>query len=342
MAVTIRQIAVVAGVSRGTVDRVLHNRPGVKPEIAEHIRKISKDLGYEPNRAGKILAARKQPLKIGCFLPSIGNPFFDDVVKGLRQAEAELADFGITVELEEVKGYDIYVHIRAIKKLLSMGCQALCVSTIDTPEMREYLDGVIDSGIPTVAINTDLSKTKRLCYVGCDYVEAGRTAAGLLALMNLSRLNLLIVTGSLKMKGHNERIQGFSRTLREKKVPYKLIEVFESLDNDEHAYEQTLKTLRAHPEINCVYIVAAGVEGACRAIQELGLQGKLHVLSYDEIQATRQLVRDGVIDFTIGQEPEEQGYRSVQLLFNYFMSDRRVVPEDYVTRTVIKIRENLS
>lgn len=70
MAVTIRQIAVVAGVSRGTVDRVLHNRPGVKPEIAEHVRKISQDLGYEPNRAGKILAARKQPLKIGCFCPA--------------------------------------------------------------------------------------------------------------------------------------------------------------------------------------------------------------------------------------------------------------------------------
>ena len=111
MAVTIRQIAVVAGVSRGTVDRVLHNRPGVKPEIAEHVRKISQDLGYEPNRAGKILAARKQPLKIGCFLPSIGNPFFNDVIEGFHRAEAELSDFGITIELREVKGYDVRVHI---------------------------------------------------------------------------------------------------------------------------------------------------------------------------------------------------------------------------------------
>ena len=75
MAVTIRQIAAVAGVSRGTVDRVLHNRPGVKPEIAEHVRRIADELGFEPNRAGKILAARKQPIRIGCFLPSKGNAF---------------------------------------------------------------------------------------------------------------------------------------------------------------------------------------------------------------------------------------------------------------------------
>ncbi len=342
MAVTIRQIAVVAGVSRGTVDRVLHNRPGVKPEIAEHVRKISQDLGYEPNRAGKILAARKQPLKIGCFLPSIGNPFFSDVTEGFHRAEAEFSDFGITIELREVKGYDVRVHIKAIKELVAAGCQALCVSTIDTPEMREYLDDLIQSGIPVVAVNTDLSKTKRLCYVGCDYVEAGRTAAGLLSLMTTEQLNLLIITGSLKMKGHNERIRGFSRTLREKQVSYKLVEVFESLDDDDHAYQKTLDALRAHPEINCVYIVAAGVAGICRAIQELGLEKKLHVLSYDQIGATCQLVRDGVIDFTIGQEPEEQGYRSIQLLFNYFMSDRRSIPGDYITNTVIKIKENLS
>ena len=54
------------------------------------------------------------------------------------------------------------------------------------------------------------------------------------------QLNLLIVTGSLKMKGHNDRIRGFSAYLREKKVPYKLVDVFEALDNDEYAYQMAL------------------------------------------------------------------------------------------------------
>lgn len=338
---TIRQIAVVAGVSRGTVDRVLHDRPGVKPEIAEHVRKIASDLGFEPNRAGKILAARKQPLKIGCFLPSIGNPFFDDVVAGFRRAESEYADFGVSLELSEIKGYDVRMHIKAIGGLVESGCHALCISTIDVPEMRAYVDELVDAGIPVVAVNTDLTKTKRLCYVGCDYVEAGNTAAGLLALTSPELLRLLIVTGSLKMKGHNERIRGFSQTLRMKQVPYKLVDVFESQDNDEHAYAMSLETLRAHPEINCVYIVAAGVEGACRAITELGMQDRLRVLSHDEIASTQKLVREGVIDYTIGQEPETQGYRSIQVLFDYFMSNRKLVPQNFITRTVIKIKENI-
>ena len=95
MAVTIKDIAARAGVSRGTVDRVLHNRPGVKPQVQEHVRRIADEMGFLPNRAGKILAARKQPLKIGCFLPGIGNAFFEEVLAGYDAAAAEYAHYGV-------------------------------------------------------------------------------------------------------------------------------------------------------------------------------------------------------------------------------------------------------
>lgn len=340
MAITIRQIAVVAGVSRGTVDRVLHNRSGVKPEIAEHVRNIAKELGFEPNRAGKLLASRKQPLQIGCFLPCEGNAFFDDVIKGLLTAEAEHSDFGVSLLLEKARGYDADEHIAAIRRLLDAGCAALCVSTIDTARIRTFIDEIIASGIPVVTINTDLTKTKRLCYIGCDYLSGGNTAAGLLSLVSRKRCNLLIVTGSLKIKGHNERVQGFAQTLRKKKIDYRLIDIFESLDDDDHAYQMTLQTLRACPEVDCVYIAAAGVAGVCRAIVELGREKDLFVLSFDATPSTLQLLREGVIDFTICQQPEEQGYHAVRILFDYFMSGKTEAPQNHITQTVIKIREN--
>ena len=57
---TIKEIAALAGVSRGTVDRVLNDRGAVNPETAEKIRKIAKELDYKPNRAGLVLAAQKK------------------------------------------------------------------------------------------------------------------------------------------------------------------------------------------------------------------------------------------------------------------------------------------
>ena len=77
MAVTIKDIAAKAGVSRGTVDRALHNRKDVNPEVAKRIRRIVDAMGYIPNRAGKALAARKQPIRFGCLLPDKSNPFYN-------------------------------------------------------------------------------------------------------------------------------------------------------------------------------------------------------------------------------------------------------------------------
>ena len=58
--VTIKDIAQRAGVSRGTVDRVLHDRGKVSPQKAEKIRRIADEMGYQPNIAGRGLAARKK------------------------------------------------------------------------------------------------------------------------------------------------------------------------------------------------------------------------------------------------------------------------------------------
>ena len=56
---TIRQIAQLAGVSRGTVDRVLNNRAGVNPETAARVRRIAEEVGYQPNIAGQQLAGNE-------------------------------------------------------------------------------------------------------------------------------------------------------------------------------------------------------------------------------------------------------------------------------------------
>ena len=89
---SIKEIAALAGVSRGTVDRALNNRGGVNREVAERIRRIAAEKDYKTNRAALALAARKKPLKIGAIFPVEGNVFFLDVIAGLRAAEEEYKD----------------------------------------------------------------------------------------------------------------------------------------------------------------------------------------------------------------------------------------------------------
>ena len=183
MAVTIKDIAAAVGVSRGTVDRVINHRGGVSEEVAARVEQAVEEMGYFPNRAGRILAARKKPVTIGCLLPSDKITFFHDVIRGFFRAERELSDFGVSLRLKEVRGYDPEIHLAALRELLAENVSALCVATIETPEITALLNQTAAEGVPVAAINIDLPHVNRLFYIGSNYLASGRTAGGLLSLM---------------------------------------------------------------------------------------------------------------------------------------------------------------
>ena len=103
---TIKEIAAMCGVSRGTVDRVLNHRGRVKPETERAVRAALEQAGYTKNIAGRALTVSRLAPRIGVVLCCLDNPFFDEVLKGIAQAEEELQDWGVHVELRLLRGYD--------------------------------------------------------------------------------------------------------------------------------------------------------------------------------------------------------------------------------------------
>jgi Transcriptional regulators len=340
MAVTIKEIAAAAGVSRGTVDRVLHNRKDVNPEVARHIRELADNMGFVPNRAGKILAARKQQIRFGCLLPDMGNPFFCEVINGFRRAESELKDYGVSVDIIHLRGFNVQTHIDAIKKMASAGYSGMCLTTLDVPEIQKEIYLITQSGIPVVSVNTDIPDSGRICYVGTDYAKAGRTAAGMLSLISKETQHVLIVSGSFQIRGHNERIHGFTSGLAAHNIVYDVVDTVEAFDDNEDSYKLTRDILLRHPEITSIFVVAGGVPGAYRAVKELHREGII-ILAFDELPEIRQAIREGGIGFTIGQEPEIQGYTGVMRLFSWLMEEGKKESSDYITQTIIKIADNM-
>ncbi|MBR5966101.1 MAG: LacI family DNA-binding transcriptional regulator [Treponema sp.] len=339
MPVTIKDIAKAAGVSRGTVDRVLHNRPGVNAQVAQEIRALAQKMGFVPNRAGKVLAARKQQIKFGCLLPAKSIPFFDDVIKGFERAQRELADYGVSVEIVHASRYDTETHIKAIQEMAKKDYSGLCVTTLDTPQVQLEVNKIAQK-IPVVSVNTDVPDSGRICYVGVDYFRSGLAAAGMLNLIHPQELNALIIAGSYNIRGHKERIKGFLAGLDAHKIAYSICGKIESLDSDEVAYQETLTALKKDTSINCIFIAAAGVGGVCRAVQDCGKE-KIRVLAFDTVPQVTQYLNSGLIDFTIDQEPEMQGYMGIQRLFSWLMEEGKREAKDYITNTVIKIAENI-
>lgn len=341
MSVTMKDIAKAAGVSRGTVDRALNNRNGINEEVSQRIKKIANKMGYKPNKAGKLLAAIKKPILIGIVLPSIGNEFFNDVIKGLKSAEDELHDYGVSLNIKQVKGFDPHTHLQAINELELEGVTALCIVPVNDRIILSKIDELSNSNIPVVTINSDIEDSKRLCYIGSDYLKSGKTAAGMLSLISGEKSNVLIITGSLKMLGHNQRIKGFRDEIEKISNNIKVVDIIQTFDDNTTAYNLVSSALKTHPEINSIYITAGGVSGVCKAVEAVSIEKRIKVLCFDNTPQRKKWIEENIISCIICQQPFEHGYKPIHILFDYLINNVKPKKEKYITQTVIKIKQNI-
>ena len=199
---TIKEIAAMCGVSRGTVDRVLNHRGRVKPETEQAVRAALEQAGYTKNIAGRALTVRRLAPRIGVVLCCLGNPFFDEVLKGISQAEEELQDWGVRVELRLLRGYDAAAQLQAMEELKD--CAALILQPINAEAVRAKIAALADAGVPVITINADLAGSRRAVYVGADYYRGGLTAGGMVNLCLRYR----------RQAGDRSRFQGHSGSRR--------------------------------------------------------------------------------------------------------------------------------
>jgi len=340
---TIKEIAELAGVSRGTVDRVLNNRGAVKPDKEKKILEIAKALNYTPNLAGKTLAVKKKQLKFGYILfgSTSSNPFFLDVVDGIESRAAELSEYSVSVDIRYAVLGDPSLQVSLIDELVDSGIAGLVITPINHALVIERIKKLTAGGFPVVTANSDIPDCGRIAYVGSDYYKSGETAAGIMNMICAGNARVGVVMGSPLVLCHSERVAGFARRIREEYTGIEIIATEINHDEDIQSYVVTRRLLEEHPEADALFLVAAGVAGACRAVAELGLDGKLKVVSYDTTIASKELIRSGTIAVAITQEPFIQGAKPLDILLDYVGLGIKPEQEFYYTALGIKIKENL-
>ncbi len=336
---TIKEIAALAGVSRGTVDRVLNHRGDVNPQTEEKIMKIVRALDYKPNKAGIVLAAQKKNLKLGVLLLGIGTPFFDDVLLGVREKAAELAGYNCNVLIRQTE-YSLQQQLDAIDELLSEGINGLAISPYNDSAVREKIDALCGRGIPVVTLNTDIENASRLAYVGSNFYRSGEAAGGLMRLMTKGEVRVGIISGSQNILCHTERIAGFAH-ITASYPNIRIVDTVNNNDDDQVSFELTKRLLSDHPEINAFYFTAGGVCGGCQAIETCARATDITVITNDLVPTTREYMEKGLIAATICQQPFQQGFLPLTILFAYLATGEMPAAENNYVDVDIRIRENL-
>jgi len=337
---TIKEIAALAGVSRGTVDRVLNKRGGVHPETKARIIEIAKALDYRPNKAGIVLSAQRKNLKLGVVMFGTNNPFFDDVKNGLKDIEEELSCYNCDIFIKTTPTFNEKDQIDAIDDLVEMGINALAIAPENQEGVVKKIDELAQRNIPTITFNSDLPTSKRLAYVGSNYRQSGKTVAGLMNLFNhSSQLNIGVIGGVQSVLCHTERIEGFKEVLS-LHPNMNIVDIVWSNDDDVTCYKVVDTLLEQHPEVNALYFTAGAISGGCRALVERKRDQEMLIIAHDKVPTTIELVKSGIIQATVCQQPYLQGVKPLQLLFNYLTTNEKPAEINY-TDIEIYIKENI-
>ena len=340
---TIKQIAEITNVSRGTIDRVLNNRGGVSPETEKKVRAAMEALNYLPNKAAQNLAVRRKKLKFGFILisPNNYNPFFADVEKGIRKKALELEEFGVTVDIRFTPINEINKQLELLDDFVANEYNGIVITAYNTAEISRKIQEISSQGIPVVTCNTDIPDSGRIAYVGSNFYQCGQVAANLMGMITGGKAKVGIISGSENIMCITQRNAGFQNYLRDNYPDAQILAtVSNNCYDDVESYLITRKILKENPEINALYLSAAGVSAACRAVTEC--DRKITVISNDCTPATKQLLEAGVIAATIDQEPGYQGSKPLDILFNAITNGPDSIREYYYTNAIIKIRSNLS
>lgn len=313
MSITAKEIAILAGVSRGTVDRALKGRPGIKAETKERILRIAKKHSYKPNIIGKALVHSGKPIVVPVIINSIGNPFFDDVKNGIIFAAKEFSSYGFQISVTEFKGYDASELLK-ILNALTVDTRQIILTPISDAAVEKKLRQMIKNGVTVIMLSGELENVKGALYVGCDYLKSGKIAGRLVGMLSQGKANLLVLTGSSHHKGHMQRVEGIKEIIKKDYTNVRLIGISENLDDDFLAYTETASMLRKHPEIDFIFVIAGGVKGTLHAVREIS--PSVRVCAFDETPVTRQALCDGSVMAIICQQPFEQGYQAIKLLFD--------------------------
>ena len=304
----VADIAAQSGLSRATVDRVLHGRDGVRPETVAQVERAVAEL--ERQRSQVQLAGRTLILDLVMQAP-------ERFSSASRQAlEAELASVRPAVlrsraQLSEQGDPEAAAEV--LERIVQRGSDGVILKAPDHSVVVEAVARLAAAGVPVVTFVTDLPSSRRAAYVGVDNRAAGATAAYLVTHWAGSTGPVLVTLSSSSFHGEEEREAGFRAAMSERAPERPLHEVTDTDGLDATIRDRVRAVLEAHPGIDACYSIGGGNRAILDVWAELGHPPAVFV-AHDLDADNRRLLRVGRLSAVLHHDLRADMRRACRLL----------------------------
>lgn len=319
--VRIKDIAKLAGVSVGTVDRVLHNRGKVSEEALKKVLATLKQIDYKPNLIARSLGSNKS-YRIAALIP---DPSLDDYwqqsVWGIEQAEAEWSQYDFHIKPYYFNLYDKSSFQRISQAALNDQPDGVLLAPIFYQETIPYFKQLTAAGIPYVLFNTNISDASPLSFIGQNLYESGKVGAELLQMGQepAGTYAILHINEDSQNSIHlMEKEKGFKSYFKERNSGTSV----KSLDLSNHngkAIQKEIGALISNTDLKGILVTTSKTVSLVATELEKQNNNKVRLVGYDLLESNVHSLRSGGIDFLINQNPKRQAALGISYLAKYLL-----------------------
>ena len=294
--VRIKDIAKMADVSVGTVDRVIHGRSGVSESSRKRVEEILKQLDYQPNMYASALASNKK-YAFACLLPlHEKGEYWTDVETGIPNAVETYSDFNVAVHLSYYDPYDYHSFAEASGQILALEPDGVMFAPTVPQYTKPFTDELTQHNIPYIYIDSNIKEEPALSFYGQNSHQSGYFAARMLMLLAGEDAQEIVIF---------RKINGGEDTLM-------LDEFFQ-----EHPTVKNGITFNSKAYIIGEYLLK-------KQKKDFNLMG------YDLLQRNVDCLKQGSIFFLIAQQPTLQGFDGIKALCEYLILKKEITRENFM------------
>lgn len=338
--VRIKDIAEIANVSIGTVDRVIHNRGEVSPSTRLRIQKLLKDYNYKPDIIASSLALKRQ-IDLAVVMPHLVNEhaFWKLPKIGIQKAVDELSHYKISVESYCFDQFSRDDFVQTVEKIPYSQLHGVLFAPVFQEESIEFLRRCEKEKLPVVLFNSLLDDPYVKSFVGQDAYHSGYVAAKLINYGMESRKDVAIINMSTR-KDHYAHIinreKGFRSYFEEHSERLNHLLTIDLNGVDDRRLKEKLNETCSRYDMAGLFVTNSRVYKVAEFLADRGSMN-VRLVGYDLLPENIKYLNRDYIDFLISQKPEEQAFRGLSSLFNLVAfkqqpEERQLLPIDIITR----------
>ncbi len=339
--IRIKDIAERARVSTGTVDRVIHNRGRVAPDVEGRVLRILRDMNYEPNLIARALGTNKEH-RIAALIPDPEfDPYWFGPKIGIEKAEAGVRQYGVSIQQYAFNPYMVGSFIHRAKQVSLSGADAILVSPIFYNEALPFLNEWKAKNIPFVLFNTPVPDSGALSYVGQDSYQSGILAAKIIHYGQAPNSTIMVAHIDEEVSNAPHLIMkkmGFWDYFKQNDLDEKYNIIRAELErSDLPAFADTLDSIiEKASNLQSIYVTTSNVYKIASYLEKKRMSN-IKLVGYDLLPQNLHYLNNGTVSFLINQNPEGQGYWGIQQLVNHLVfkkevSELKYLPLDVVTK----------